>query len=166
MSNARVLVIRFLAYPERIIWVSATPVSIVDLNFKPPSWLGWIKLLDIVWNWRHSPIIFFDKFPNSIEKNDWLIWLGRVKHSLVRLGDDNCCRSFEMSWPMSQLYAGIRNVNELANTIFVSDNWLDMAPYKFVWAWCQQIVTFFDCIDNFVPGKWLLLNCRFIWNFI
>ena len=37
-----------------------------------------------------------------------------------------------MSWPMSQLYAGISDVDELANTIFVSDNWFDMALYKFV----------------------------------
>ena len=109
---------------------------------------------------------FFAKFPNSIEKNDWSIWLGRIKRSLVRLGNDNCCRSFEMSWPMSQLYAGISNVDELANIIFISDNWLDIAPRKFVWAWCQWIVAFFNCIDNFVLGKRLPLNCRFIWNFI
>ena len=31
-----------------------------------------------------------------------------------------------MSWPMPQLYAGISDVDELANTIFVSDNWLDI----------------------------------------
>jgi len=34
---------------------------------------------------------------------------------------------------MFQLYADISDVNELVNTIFVSDNWLDMAPHNFVW---------------------------------
>ena len=67
---------------------------------------------------------------------------------------------------MSQLYTGISDVDELANIIFISDNWLDMALCKFVWAWYWRIVAFFNYIDNFVSGKQLSLNCRFIWNFI
>ena len=63
MSNTRILVVRFLTYPGHMMWVSATPASVVDLNFRPPSWLGWIKLLEIIWNWRHSPIIFSKRFP-------------------------------------------------------------------------------------------------------
>jgi len=43
MSKARVLVDRFLTQPVQMIYVNAIPISIVDLNFRPPSWLGWMK---------------------------------------------------------------------------------------------------------------------------
>jgi len=39
MSKARVLVDLPFDHPDRIMCVSAVPVSDVDLNFKPPSWL-------------------------------------------------------------------------------------------------------------------------------
>ena len=86
MSNTRVLVVRFLAHPKWIIWVSAIPASIVDLNFKPPSWLGWIKLLDIMWNWRHLPIIFSTSFPIVLRRMIGQYNLGESNIALLGLG--------------------------------------------------------------------------------
>ena len=40
-----------LAHPDRTICVSAIPASTVDLNFRLPSWLGWMKSLDVTMNW-------------------------------------------------------------------------------------------------------------------
>ena len=37
-----------------------------------------------------------------------------------------------MSQPVSQFNAGVSNVDEFANVIFVFDNQLDIAPIKFV----------------------------------
>ena len=51
MSNAKVLVERFLTQPERIICVNTTPASVVDLNFKPSNWLGCMKEFNMMWNW-------------------------------------------------------------------------------------------------------------------
>jgi len=58
MSKARVLVVLPFDYPERMMWVSAVPASLVDLNFKPPSWLRWMKLLDTTVNCIHLAITF------------------------------------------------------------------------------------------------------------
>ena len=54
----RVLVVNFLIQPVQIMCVSATPTSVIDLNFNSSSWLGWIKLLAAVMNWSFSPITF------------------------------------------------------------------------------------------------------------
>ena len=86
MSNARVLVVRFLAHPGQMIWVSTTSASIVDLNFKPSSWLEWIKLLDIVWNWRCSPIIFLTSFPIVLRRTNGQYDLGESNVVLLDLG--------------------------------------------------------------------------------
>ena len=40
MLNAKVLVDLFLIHPDRIMYIRVTPTSIVDLNLRPPSWLG------------------------------------------------------------------------------------------------------------------------------
>ena len=37
MSNAKELVAFSLAQPDRTMWVSAMPASVVDLNLRPPS---------------------------------------------------------------------------------------------------------------------------------
>ena len=64
MLNARELVNMFLIYPIQIKWVSVIPASVVNLNLRPPSWLWWIKLLEMIWNWSLSPITFLINFPN------------------------------------------------------------------------------------------------------
>ena len=58
MSNANVLIMRFLTYSNLMKWVRAMPVSKVDLCLRPPNWHEWIKLLDIEENCNLSPIIF------------------------------------------------------------------------------------------------------------
>ena len=58
MSKARVLVDLPFNYPDWIICVSVIPASDVDLNFRPLSWLGWIKLLEATVNWILSAITF------------------------------------------------------------------------------------------------------------
>ena len=86
MSNARVLVIRFLTYHEWMIWVRTTPASIVDLCLRPSNWLWWIKLLEIVWNWRHSPIIFLKSFPIMLRRTIGRYNLGESYVNLLGLG--------------------------------------------------------------------------------
>jgi len=58
MSKVRVLVVLPFDHPERIMWMSTMPASLVDLNFNPLSWLGWMKLLDATMNCIHSAITF------------------------------------------------------------------------------------------------------------
>ena len=58
MLKARVLVVLSFDHPKWMMWVSAVPASLVDLNFKPLSWLGWMKLLDTTMNCIHSAITF------------------------------------------------------------------------------------------------------------
>jgi len=40
MSNAKVVVDKFLIHPDLIMYVRVTPTLMVDLNLRPPSWLG------------------------------------------------------------------------------------------------------------------------------
>ena len=68
MSKARVLVVLPFDHPERIIWVSAIPASLVDLNFKPLSWLGWMNLLDATMNCIHSAITFSTSLPRVLRR--------------------------------------------------------------------------------------------------
>ena len=61
------------------------PTSVVDLCLRPLSWLGWIKLLEIIWNWRHSPIIFSKSFPIVLRRTIWQYDLGESKVALLGL---------------------------------------------------------------------------------
>ena len=107
MSNAKVLIVRFLTHPEWMIWVRIILASVVNLCLRPPNWLRWIKLLEIVWNWRWSPIIFSKSFPIVFNQS---IWFGWIVHSLVRFGNYDHCWQFEMRWPVSQIYTSISDV--------------------------------------------------------
>lgn len=68
MSNAKVLVDRFLTHPDQIKWVRVIPASVVDLCLSSPSLYGWMKLLDIEWNWSLSPIIFLNSLPRVLKR--------------------------------------------------------------------------------------------------
>ena len=68
ISKARELVALSLAHPDRMMWVRAMPASAVDLNFKPPSWLGWIKLLDATMNWSLLAITFSMSLPRVLRR--------------------------------------------------------------------------------------------------
>jgi len=73
--------------------VRATPTSVVDLNFRLPNWLGWIKSLLTTWNCNLSSMTFSISFPkvlsNTIGQKD----LGESYDGLLGLGmitvDDN-----------------------------------------------------------------------------
>jgi len=86
MSNARVLVAQFFVQPDQMICVRATPVWMVDLNFRPPNWLEWIKLLVTTWNWILSPITFSISFPRVLSKTIGLNDLGKSYDNLFDLG--------------------------------------------------------------------------------
>ena len=68
ISKVRVLVVLPFVHPEQMIWVSTVPVSFVDLNFNPPSWLGWMKLLDTTMNWNLSAITFSTSLPRVFRR--------------------------------------------------------------------------------------------------
>ena len=70
---------------------------------------------------------FFKEFSNCIEKNNGVIWLGRIESSLVRFENNNCYWSLEMRQPMSQIYTSTSDINEFTNPIFVSDDKLNIA---------------------------------------
>ena len=68
MLNTKELVAFPLAQPDRTIRVSAMPASAVDLNLRPPSWLGWMKLLEATVNWSCSAITFSMSLPRVLRR--------------------------------------------------------------------------------------------------
>ena len=62
------LVVLFLTHPEQITWVSVTSASEVNLNLRPPSWLGWMKLFLTTWNWSLSVMTFSISFPKVFRR--------------------------------------------------------------------------------------------------
>ena len=86
MSNARVLVVQFFVQPDQMICVRATPASMVDLNFKLPNLLGWIKSLAMAWNCILSPMTFSISFPRVLSKTIGLNDLGESYDDLFGLG--------------------------------------------------------------------------------
>ena len=57
-----------LAQPDRMMWVRAILALVVDLNFNPPSWHRWIKLLDATVNWSLSAITFSMSLPRVFRR--------------------------------------------------------------------------------------------------
>ena len=57
-----------LAHPDQMICVSAIPASAVDLNFRLPSWLGWMKSLDVTMNWSLSATTFSMSLPRVLRR--------------------------------------------------------------------------------------------------
>ena len=86
ISKVRVLVKQFLVHPDQIICIRVTPTSMVDLNFRPPNWLGWIKSLLTTWNCNLSPMTFSISFPRVLSKTIGLNNLGESYDSLLGLG--------------------------------------------------------------------------------
>ena len=80
------LILRFLTQPDHIIWVRTTPAFVIDLNFNLPSWLGWIKLFDMTWNWSLSPMTFSINLPTVLSKIIGLNDLGKSYEALLGLG--------------------------------------------------------------------------------
>ena len=86
MSKAKVLVNKFFVQPDQIIYVKTIPTSMVDLNFRLPNWLGWIKSLAITWNWILSPMTFSISLPKVLSKMIGLNDLGESYDDLFGLG--------------------------------------------------------------------------------
>ena len=86
MSNVRVLVVKFLTQPVRIVCIRVILVLVVDLNLRPPSWLGWIKSLDTVWNCSLSPMTFSISLPIVLRRTIGLNDLGESYDFLLGLG--------------------------------------------------------------------------------
>ena len=76
ISKVRVFVVKFLTQPIQIICISAIPVSIIDLNFNPLSWLEWMKLLATMMNWSLSSIAFSISLPIVLSRTISLKDLG------------------------------------------------------------------------------------------
>jgi len=68
MSKAKELVDLPLAHPDCTICISVIPVSMVDLNFRLPSWLGWMKSLDATMNWSLSATTFSISLPRVLRR--------------------------------------------------------------------------------------------------
>ena len=86
ISNMRVLVVKSLAQPVWIACIRATPVLIVDLNLRLPSWLGWIKSLDTALNCSLSPMTFLISLPIVLKRTMGLNDLGESYNFLLGLG--------------------------------------------------------------------------------
>ena len=86
MSKAKKLVDMFLIHPIQMKWVRVIPVSVVDLNFSPLSWLWWIKSLDMMWNWSLSPIAFSISFSSVLRSTIGLKDLGKSYAALLGFG--------------------------------------------------------------------------------
>ena len=86
MSKVRVLVNKFLTQPVQLMCVSAIPTSIVDLNFRLPSWLGWMKSFAAMENWSLSPITFLISLPTVLSRTIGLKDFGESQDFLFSLG--------------------------------------------------------------------------------
>ena len=64
-------------------WVSAILASIVDLNLRSLSWLWWMKLLDIMWNWSLLPMTFSINLPSVFNRTIGLKDLGILYNTLL-----------------------------------------------------------------------------------
>ena len=69
-----------------MMWVRVTLVSVVDLNFKPSSWLRCKKLFEAVKNWNLSPMTFLISFPRMLSKMISLNDLEESYNILLGLG--------------------------------------------------------------------------------
>ena len=86
MSKAKVLVALPLTQPDRTMWISAIPASEVDLNLRPPSWLGWMKLLEATENWSHLAITFSMSLPRVLRRTIGRKAFGLLYDDLFGLG--------------------------------------------------------------------------------
>ena len=67
-------------------WVNVLPVSIIDLYLRSPSWLWWMKLLDIIWNWSLLTINFSINLSSVFKRMIGLNDLGVLYNALLGFG--------------------------------------------------------------------------------
>ena len=75
-----------MTQPVQMICVSAIPTSVMNLNFKPLSWLEWIKSLAAIVNWSLSPITFSISLPTVLSRTIGLKDFGKSYDVLFGLG--------------------------------------------------------------------------------
>ena len=68
ISKVRELVNLPFDHPDPMMWVNAIPVSVVDLNLRPPSWLGWMKSFEATMCWSLSAITFSTSLPRVFRR--------------------------------------------------------------------------------------------------
>ena len=89
------------------------------------------KVNEVVGDYMELKMFFnylFKKLSNCVEKNNGTIQLRKIEHSLVRFGNNNCGWSLEIRQPMFQISTDISDIDEFANTLFTSNNRLDISP--------------------------------------
>jgi len=86
MLNTRELVDFPLVHPDWTMWVRVIPMSVVDLNFNPPSWLGWMKLLLTTVNWSLSATTFSMSLPIVLSRTIGRKAFGWLYKGLLGLG--------------------------------------------------------------------------------
>ena len=86
MLKANVLVELFFVQPDQMMCVRTTLASVVDLNFSPSNYLGWMKLFAVTWNWILSPITFSINLPSLFSSTIGLNDLGELYEGLLGLG--------------------------------------------------------------------------------
>ena len=86
MLNAKVLIMLFLTYPVWMKYVRIMLASEVNCCFSLYSWLRWMKLLDIDWNWSLSLITFSISFPIVLRRIIGPKALEELYNSLLGLG--------------------------------------------------------------------------------
>ena len=67
-------------------WVNAMPTSVMDLSLRPPSWLWYIKLLAIMWNWSLLLMNFLISLPIVFRSTIGLNNLGKSYDNLLGFG--------------------------------------------------------------------------------
>ena len=73
--------------PTRLNNVGKSDTHIYNrLKFQPPSWLGWIKLFNTMWNWSLSPMTFLINLPTVLSKTISQNDLGESYEDLLGLG--------------------------------------------------------------------------------
>ena len=177
MLNARVLVVRFLAHPEQIIWISATSASIVDHNFKPLSWLKWIKLLDIVWNWRYLPIIFSTSFPIVLRRIIGWYDLEELNIVLLSLGMTTVVEVLKWVGQCSssmQVLAMLINLPIQSSSLIIDLIWLHVSLFRpsadeLLYFLIALIILFLENDFHLIAGlsgisfrKWVLTSLSWI----
>jgi len=86
MLNAKMLISTFLTYPKQMKCIRETPASTVKHCLSLSSWLGWIKLFEIKWNWILSPITLSMSLPIVLRRTMGLKNLEESYDSLLNLG--------------------------------------------------------------------------------
>ena len=160
-----------------MMWVSATSASVVDFCLRPLSWLGWIKLLEIVWNWRCSLIILLKSFPIVLRRTMGQYNLGESKVALLGLGittivevlkwDGQCSKSI-------QVLAISMNLQMQSSFLMIDLTWLHVnlsrsRVYKLLHFSIASISSFLEnrfhsvvVLSGILFGKWMSTSCAWV----